>query len=165
MTAGADSAFEYCLNRHRPRPRRMPSAPVRGLAILTCMDARLEPLAELGLELGDAVIIRNAGARVTDDALRSLALATHLLGVRAVAVMQHTGCALADVDEDKVARELAEAGPSPLAGRWLAMPDPETALRDDVVALASSPLLAPGTLVEGWRLDIETGVVERVVSH
>src|SRR5437016_2269810 len=68
----------------------------RGLAILTCMDSRIDPLGMLGLRKGDAKILLNAGARVTDDALRTLVLAAHLLGVTRVLVVQHTGCRMAE---------------------------------------------------------------------
>src|SRR5262249_39058013 len=68
---------------------------LKGLAVVTCMDSRIDPLAMLGLERGDAKVIRNAGGRVTGDALRSLILATNLLGVNRICVIQHTGCAMA----------------------------------------------------------------------
>lgn len=160
-----EDVFEHCLIPRGRQPRRLSAAPARRLAVLTCMDARVDPLGELGLVLGDAVILRNAGARATDDALRSLALATHLLDVRAVAVMQHTACALASTDEAAVTERLSAAGRSPLERGWLAMPDPDASLREDVARIGSSPLLPPDTLVEGWRLDIETGTVERIIGH
>src|SRR6266700_2285845 len=73
--------------------------PSRHLAVVTCMDARIDVFAALGLHLGDAHVIRNAGGRVTDDVLRSLALSTHILGVNTVVVMQHTKCGLAGVSD------------------------------------------------------------------
>src|SRR5439155_18747058 len=74
----------------------------RGLAVLTCIDSRIDPLAMLGLRAGDAKIIRNAGARVTDDALRSLVLATNLLSVTRVCVVQHTDCAMVGTTNDEI---------------------------------------------------------------
>src|SRR6202521_6330576 len=74
----------------------------RGLAVLTCIDSRIDPLAMLGLRAGDAKIIRNAGARVTDDALRSLVLAANLLGVTRVCVVQHTDCAMIGLTDDEM---------------------------------------------------------------
>src|SRR3954447_27025078 len=76
--------------------------PGRRLAVVTCMDARIDVFAALGLHLGEALVIRNAGGRVTDDVLRSLALATHVLGVDTVAVMQHTKCGLTGVTDDEL---------------------------------------------------------------
>src|SRR5436189_6463258 len=74
----------------------------KGLAVLTCIDSRIDPLAMLGLQPGDAKIIRNAGARVTDDALRSLVLAVNLLGVSRVCVVQHTECAMVGTTDDEI---------------------------------------------------------------
>jgi carbonic anhydrase len=141
------------------------SRALKGVAILTCMDTRLDPLAILGLSPGDAKILRNAGARVTPDVLRSLALATHFLGVSEIAVMQHTGCALAGRSDEDVERDLAERGATQQGAvtAWLAMPSPDEALVADVELLRSSPLVAPGTRVEGWRYDVETGGIERIV--
>lgn len=136
------------------------------VGILTCMDTRLDPLAMFGLRPGDAKILRNAGARVTPDALRSLALATHFLEVEEIAVVQHTACALAgrndaDLEGDLVARGVrADDAAMP----WFAMPSPDVALRADVDLLRSSSLLAPGTRVEGWRYDVVTGAVDRIVT-
>jgi carbonic anhydrase len=74
-------------------PAALPREPARGLAVVTCMDCRIDPLAALGLSLGDAVVLRNAGAHVSDDVLRSLRLAYDSLGIRAVHVIGHTDCA------------------------------------------------------------------------
>src|SRR2546425_1734884 len=81
-----------------------------GLAVLTCMDSRIDPLAMLGLRPGDAKILRNAGARVTDDVLRTLVLASYLLGVDRVMVVAHTDCRMAGGTEDDVHRAIANAG-------------------------------------------------------
>src|SRR2546430_13457193 len=78
--------------------------PSRRLAVVTCMDARIDVFAVLGLHLGEAHVIRNAGGRVTDDVLRSLALSSHVLGVDTVVVMQHTKCGLAGVTDDELRR-------------------------------------------------------------
>src|SRR4051812_11702227 len=82
------------------RPTPADARPRRHLAVVTCMDARIDVFAVLGLQLGEAVVIRNAGGRVTQDTLRSLALACHVLGVDSVVVMQHTGCGLAGVTDE-----------------------------------------------------------------
>jgi carbonic anhydrase len=130
------------------------------------MDTRLEPLAALGLRPGDAKIIRNAGGRVTPDVLRSLILATRMLGVDRIAVMQHTGCALAFKDEDDVRGALEAAG-APDAPGWefLAMPRPDEALAGDVDAVRTCELLPPGVTVVGWRYDVATGLIETVIGE
>jgi carbonic anhydrase len=91
----------------RPAPAALPREPRRGLAVLTCMDCRIDPLAALGLELGDAVVLRNAGAQVSDDMLRSLHMAHEMLGVDAVHVIGHTDCAAHGGDADAAAAEAA----------------------------------------------------------
>ena len=95
-----------------PEPQRaaaLPSRPARGLAVLMCMDCRIDPLTALGLSLGDAVVLRNAGATVSDDVLRSLQLAHDGLGVRAVHVIAHTDCVAHGRDDEAAAAE-AESG-------------------------------------------------------
>ena len=88
-------------------PAALSNRPVRGLAVLTCMDCRIDPLAALGLSLGDAVVLRNAGAQVSDDVLRSLQMAHDVLGVRTVHVIGHTDCAAHGGDAQVAANEAA----------------------------------------------------------
>ena len=131
--------------------------PSQRLAVVTCMDARIDVLAALGLQLGDAHVIRNAGGRVTDDALRSLALGSQVLGVDAVVVMQHTKCGLAGVtDEELQARTGAGIAFFPID-------DHATALRDDVELLAATPFLHPLKTIAGFVYDVETGLIDDVV--
>src|SRR5436190_6741760 len=85
-----------------------PGRAARGLAVVTCMDSRIDPLTMLGLEKGDAKILRNAGGRVTDDVLRTLVLATHLLGVDRVMVVEHTDCKMASATDDEVHAAILE---------------------------------------------------------
>ena len=132
--------------------------PARGLAVVTCMDSRIEPLQVLGLGLGDAKVIRNAGGRVTDDALRSLVVATHLLGARRVLVMEHTDCGMTKLGEQE-ARE--RVGSPDLALGMIA--DQSASLREDVDKVRSSPHLPPGVEVLGALYDVATGRVEVVV--
>ena len=137
----------------------------KGFALVTCMDSRIEPLRMLGLEPGDAKILRNAGGRVTDDVLRSLILATNFLGVHRIAVMQHTDCALANRSDADV-RSGLPTRVREYADRWefLAMTDPDDALRHDVSLVRDCPLLSEDLRVEGWRYHVETGVVERILQ-
>jgi carbonic anhydrase len=141
-------------------------APVaaRGFALVTCMDSRIEPLTMLGLLPGDAKILRNAGARVTPDVIRSLVLATRFLDVREVAVMQHTNCALAHEQDEGVRARLADRGTVGVdTWEFLAMPDPDAALAEDVARLRTCPQLADDIRIEGWRYDVETGRIARLL--
>src|SRR5947209_631043 len=87
--------------------------PAKRVAILACMDARLEPLAALGLEVGDAHVVRNAGGVVTDDAIRSLAISQHLLGTEEIVVIQHTDCGMQKATDDEIAQRLEDHAGTP----------------------------------------------------
>ncbi len=131
--------------------------PSRHVAVVTCMDARIDVFAVLGLQLGEAHVIRNAGGRVTDDVLRSLALSGHVLGVDTVIVMQHTKCGLAGVTDDELRRATgADLGFYPID-------DHAAALREDVDILTRQPYLTPITIVGGMVYDVETGELSDVV--
>jgi carbonic anhydrase len=141
------------------------AAPVRALAVLTCMDARIDVLAALGLALGDAHVLRNAGGRVTPDALRSLLVSTHVLGVRAVAVVHHTECGMAGTtDAELRERVRAASGADPGALEFHVIADPAQALRDDVAAIASYEPLPADLTVAGFRYDVRTGRLTRQVG-
>ncbi|HTU39109.1 MAG TPA: carbonic anhydrase [Acidimicrobiales bacterium] len=131
--------------------------PSRRLAVVTCMDARIDVFAVLGLHLGEAHVIRNAGGRVTDDVLRSLALSTGVLGVDTAVVMQHTRCGLAGVTDDEL-RTLTGADLG-----FLPIDDHAAALREDVDVLARTPYLSRLRLVAGVVYDVESGRLEDVV--
>ena len=131
---------------------------VKGLAVLTCIDSRIDPLAMLGLRTGDAKIVRNAGARVTDDALRSLILAANLLGVTRVCVVQHTECAvIGSTDEEIRARISAARGVDASGWDFLASPDQLATLRSDIALIKSCSLLPPDLEVGGFVLDVHSG--------
>ena len=131
--------------------------PSRKLAVVTCMDARIDVFAALGLHLGEANVIRNAGGRVTDDVLRSLALATHVLGVDTVVVMQHTKCGLTGVTDEELQKITgADVG-------FLSIADHEQALRDDLDTLAATPYLGPVKVIAGFVYDVDTGHIADVV--
>jgi carbonic anhydrase len=132
----------------------------RGLAVLTCIDSRIDPLAMLGLRAGDAKIIRNAGARVTDDALRSLVLAVNLLGVTRVCVVQHTNCAMVDsTDEEIRARIEGARGVDTTGWDFLATTDQPATLRRDIEVIESCPLLPPDLQVGGFIFDVHSGAL------
>lgn len=133
------------------------SRPSRHLAVVTCMDARIDVFATLGLHLGEAHVIRNAGGRVTDDVLRSLALSTHVLGVHTVVVMQHTKCGVAGVTNAELQRLTgADLGFFPID-------DHAAALREDIETLSSKAYLAPVKMIAGFVYDVESGEIDDVV--
>ena len=134
-----------------------------GLAVITCMDSRIDPLGVLGKKPGDVKILRNAGARVTDDMLRTLILATYLLGVTRVLVMPHTNCRMAGGSESDIhAAILAEHGIDTRSVEFRTVDDQESALRTDLVRIRSHPLLPPGLVVGGAIFDVHTGAIRPV---
>jgi carbonic anhydrase len=138
--------------------------PRRHLAVVTCMDARIDPLAILGLEAGDAHVMRNAGARVTDDVLRSLVKSINQLGVTRVAVMHHTDCGAAKIVLSDLRAKVTEAtGNDPAEVDFHLIDDQDEALKDDVEALRRYPYFPAGTEVTGLLYDVTTGVAN--VEH
>ena len=129
----------------------------KGLAVLTCIDSRIEPLDMLGLAPGDAKILRNAGARVTDDVLRTLVLASYLLGVDRAMIVAHTDCRMASGDEDDIHAALDEAGgPDTRSLAFLVTDDQEATVREDVQRVRSWPYLTR-LQVGGFLYDVHTG--------
>ena len=134
----------------------------RGLAVLTCMDSRIDPLRMLGLVPGDAKILRNAGGRVTDDVVRTLVLAHYLLGVDRVMVVVHTGCRMTADSEDDVHDAIrAAGGPDTRELTFLTTNDQEATLAADVQRIRSSPYLG-GLSVGGFVYDLGTGWLNQV---
>jgi carbonic anhydrase len=141
-----------------------PGQAARGLAVVTCMDSRIDPLGMLGLVKGDAKILRNAGGRVTDDVLRTLVQATHLLGVDRVMVVEHTNCKMASATDDEVHAAIEESsGIDTRSLEFRTMSDQRAALAQDVQRVRSSPYLRAGTVAAGFMYDVETGRLEQVV--
>jgi carbonic anhydrase len=135
----------------------------RGLAVVTCMDSRIEPLQMLGLVKGDAKILRNAGARVTDDVLRTLVLATHLLDVSRIMVVAHTDCRMSKVNDEQVHEAIQESsGIDTRSLEFRTIDDQREALDHDVQKIRSSPFL-PHVQVLGCIYDVKTGRLEVAV--
>jgi carbonic anhydrase len=135
----------------------------RGLAIVTCMDSRISPLAVVGMQAGDAKILRNAGARVTDDVLRTLVLASYLLGVNRVLVMPHTDCRMASADEATIHSTIEEQfGVNTRSLEFRTVSDQRAALAIDVTRIRSYPLLQKGVSVAGAIYNVSTGQLEPV---
>jgi carbonic anhydrase len=135
----------------------------RGLAVVTCMDSRIDPLSVLGMGPGDVKILRNAGARVTEDVLRTLVLATYLLGVTRVLVMPHTDCKMASATEEQIHALISEKfGVDTRSLEIRTVTDQVAALRTDVTRVRSYPLLPPEVVVGGALFDVKTGRLETV---
>lgn len=129
----------------------------KGLAIVTCMDSRVMPLEAVGMSVGDAKILRNAGARVTQDVLRTLALAGYLLEVRRILVLPHTDCAMAKGDEEYVHQRIFDAwGVDTWSMEFNATDDQLSALRRDVARIRSFPLLPEHVTVAGAIYDVDS---------
>jgi carbonic anhydrase len=146
----------YVLERRLPG---MDPSPSERLAVLTCMDVRINVYEAFGLHLGEAHVLRNAGGRVTEDALRSLAISCHLLGVREVGIIHHTQCGLLTREDDLRAR-LEEASGQVIEFELKAIHDPADCLRADVTRLLECPYLPDDLTVWGARFDVETGHLE-----
>jgi carbonic anhydrase len=135
----------------------------KGLAIVTCMDSRISPLAVVGMEAGDAKILRNAGARVTDDVLRTLVLASYLLGVNRVLVMPHTDCRMASADEATIHATIKDQfGVDTRNLEFRTVSDQRAALAIDVTRIRTYPLLQKGVSVAGAIYNVSTGQLEPV---
>jgi carbonic anhydrase len=143
------------------RGQQLSAHPRRRLAVLACMDARIDVPAVLGLERGDAHIIRNAGGLVTDDAIRSLSASQRLLGTEQVIVLMHEDCGLCGASDEDFARSLAADGASP-AWSLGAFADVDDALREGLARLRQSPELPARERISGVVYDPYTGELRDV---
>jgi len=130
----------------------------RGLAIVTCMDSRISPLDIVGMQPGDVKILRNAGARVTDDVLRTLVLATWLLKVNRILVIPHTNCRMASGEEPAIHQAIfAQSGIDTRSIEIRTVTDQLGALATDLQRIRSFPLLPEDLVVGGALYDVDTG--------
>jgi carbonic anhydrase len=146
------------------RPGVLASPPSLRIAVVACMDARIDPVQLLGLRLGEAHVIRNAGGIVTDDVIRSLAVSQRKLGTTEVMLVHHTKCGMATfTDEDFLSELQAAAGQRPT---WAVgtFPDTESNVRASIERVRRSPFLATTTAVRGFVVDVETGDLAEVVA-
>jgi carbonic anhydrase len=140
----------------------LPLPPARRLAVLACMDARLTVEEVLGLETGDAHIIRNAGGLATDDAIRSLVISQHLLGTEEILVIEHTGCGMLTFEDEPVRRQIARETGSAVDLPLHPFPDLDGNLRAQVERIRSHPWIKD-VPVSGLVYEVETGRLRRVV--
>jgi len=135
-----------------------------GVAIVTCMDSRIDPLGLLGLKPGDAKIFRNPGGRVTPQALEALVLGVHLLQVDRILVVPHTRCAVASNTADQLREKVGEsAGLDASWQEFLVVDDQLATLKDDVHKVQSHPLIGDRALVGGFVYDVDTGLLTQHV--
>ncbi|KAI0080026.1 carbonic anhydrase [Panus rudis PR-1116 ss-1] len=147
---------------------KLPLPPAKKLAIVTCMDARINVYAELGINEGDAHIIRNAGGSAK-DALRSIIISQRLLGTREIAVFHHTGCGMLTFNTPQLRQLVKESDPSnPSLNAvdqidFLEFSELEQSVKEDVEYLRNNPLVLKETVVTGWVYDVETGKIRKIV--
>lgn len=142
--------------------RQLPRAPARRLAVVTCMDPRIVPTVALGLEEGDAHVIRNAGGRAR-DALRSLVISQRLLGTTEVAIIHHTDCdSLTFTNESLREKVLIDIGADCRSMDFLPIVDVRQSVRDDIAFLRRSTLLHETTPIRGFVLDVASGHLTEV---
>ena len=135
----------------------------KGLAIVTCMDSRIDPLRIVGMKAGDAKILRNAGARVTEDVLRTLILATNLLNVSRVLVMPHTDCKMASGTEEQIhAAILEKSGIDTRSIEIRTVTDQVTALKSDLIRIEQFPLLPKEISIIGAIYDVKSGKLTKI---
>ncbi len=143
-------------------PHLLPLPPARKVAVVTCMDARIDPARVLGLAEGDAHVIRNAGGRGS-EALRSLVISQRLLGTRAIALIHHTDCGMLTFSNaDLHAKVHTDLGADARGIDFLPFGDLEQSVRDDLDLLSRSPLLEPGTPIHGFVYDVHSGQLHEV---
>ena len=140
----------------------LPMPPGRRVAVVACMDARLDPARALGLEEGDAHVIRNAGGRAA-DAIRSLVISQQLLGTREIVVVHHTDCGMLTFTDDELKRRLRDGLKVDVDVAFLSFSDLDRSVHDDVEAIRRSPLLLREVPVSGFVYDVKTGRLRQVV--
>ena len=132
-----------------------------GVAVVTCMDSRIDPLGMLGLQPGDAKIFRNPGGRVTAAALEALVLGVHLLGVNRILVVPHTQCAMATNTEQELKDQISESSGQDASWQsFHVIGDQVAALADDVQKVRSHPLIPETVAVGGFMYDVQTGLLD-----
>ena len=136
--------------------------PATGVAVVACMDARLDVYRILGLQAGDAHVIRNAGGVVTDEVIRSLTISQHKLGTTEVILIGHSDCGLEGLDQEEFGERLERETRVPRDWSIAAFEDVEVAVGDGVARIRASPFLSRSESVRGFVYDVETGALREV---
>jgi carbonic anhydrase len=141
----------------------LPLPPAKKIAILACMDARLHPTKVLGLDEGDAHIIRNAGGVVTDDEIRSLAISQRLLGTEEIVLIHHTDCGMLTFTDDEFKNSIQEE--TGIKPEWAAesFPDIDEDVRQSIARIQASPFIPKKDSVRGFVYDVEHGTLQEVL--
>jgi carbonic anhydrase len=158
-------SIELLMGRARPQapPQELPAQPQLRVAIVTCMDCRIDPAALLGLQPGEAHVLRNAGGSVTDDMIRSLAISQRKLGTREVMLIHHSRCGMLTLTEDGFRRELLEETGTAPPFAIEAFADLDEDVRQSVRRVRNSPYLPHRDNVRGFVLDIDTLQLREIV--
>jgi carbonic anhydrase len=141
----------------------LPMPPAKKVAIVACMDARVNPYPIFGLELGDAHVIRNAGGVVTDDEIRSLAISQRLLGTEEIVLMHHTDCGMLTFDDEEFRRQIQEDTGLKPAWSPEAFDDLEADVRQSIKRIESSPFIPHKDSIRGFIYEVETGRLREVI--
>ena len=140
----------------------LPMPPGKGLAVVACMDARLNPYGVLGLSEGDSHVIRNAGGVVTDDVIRSLTISQRLLGTNEIILIHHTGCGMLTFHDDDVKAQIeADTGIRP-SFALEAFGDPDADVRQSIARIKASPFIPNKDSIRGFVYEVETGRLREV---
>jgi carbonic anhydrase len=143
--------------------RKLPIPPGKGVAVVACMDARLDPASVLGLKEGDAHVIRNAGGVVTDDAIRSLVISQRLLGTKEIILIHHTDCGMLTFRDDEVKDKIeADTGLRPPIALE-AFSDLKRDVRQSIKRIETSPFIVHKHSIRGFVYDVETGKLDEVI--
>jgi carbonic anhydrase len=169
-SGAAKNVFDDLLEHNQGYAKRfdlghLQTPPIKKLAILTCMDSRMDLEQLLGLSVGDAHMIRNAGGIATDDAIRSLILSTQLLGTRAIAVIQHTQCGLMSITDEEFRWRLStETGRDASHLRFHAFRDIDQNIAEQVLRIRQNAFLHKQVQVRGYAYDVTTGALREVIG-
>jgi len=140
----------------------LPLPPAKRVAVVACMDARLNVYGALGLQEGDAHVIRNAGGVITDDAIRSLAISQRLLGTDEIILIHHTGCGMLTFTDDDFKRSIEQDTGIRPAWAAEAFPDLDADVRQSIARIKASPFIARKDAVRGFVYEVETGRLREV---
>ena len=140
----------------------LPLPPAKHVAVVACMDARLNVYGILGLAEGEAHVIRNAGGVVTDDEIRSLAISQRLLGTKEIVLIHHTDCGMLTFTDEQFADKLEEATGEKPSWTANAFPEPEGDVRDSIQRITDSPFIPNKSSVRGFVYDVHTGALTEV---
>ena len=142
--------------------RDLPLPPAKKVAVLACMDARMDPNAILGLQEGDAHVIRNAGGVVTDDEIRSLSISQRMLGTEEIILIHHTDCGMLTFTDDEFKRSVQEDVGIKPAWAVEAFPDLDEDVRQSIARIKASPFIPRKDSVRGFVYEVETGRLREV---